>query len=238
MRGMLRMAAVVAAATGLVACGGDELDTRTFELRHMETREAQQLIGPYVYAEREGAPGTISAAGSAITVRETPENLERIGNVLERLDRPRPLVTLHFQIIRADGARGSDPAIAEVERELRRLFRFEGYELVAETRVGVRENAAVRQVARGGGEEYLIEGGVLDVRYGEEGVALTVEVQLSTEEVGRALMTQITIPVGHAVVLGTAETASSGALILVVRAEVARGESAPRLPADTAASRG
>lgn len=239
MKRMLRRATMVAAATGLVACGGDELDTRTFELRHMETGEAQRLISPYVYAEREGAPGTFSAAGSAITVRETPENLERIGSMLERLDRPRPLVTLHFQIIRADGARGSDPAIAEVERELRRLFRFEGYELVAETRVGVRENAAVRQVARGGGEEYLIEGGVLDVRYGEEGVALTVEVQLSTEEVQRALMTQITVPVGHAVVLGTAETEAAGALILVVRAEVAGGESPPAAAAaDTAASRG
>lgn len=231
MRGIGRMVGLVAAAA-LVACGGDELDTRTFELQYMDIGEAQQLISPYVYAQREGAPGTFAAGGSAITVRETPENLERIGIMLERLDRPRPLVTLHFQIIRADGARALDPAIAEVERELRRLFRFEGYELVAETRVGVRENATVRQLARGGGEEYLIEGGVGEVRYGEEGVALTLEVRLSTEEVGAALMTQITIPVDHTVVLGTAETESAGALILVVRAEVAGGEApSPATPA-------
>ena len=77
----------------------------------------------------------------------------------------------------------------------------------------------------------MIASGVTDVRDRGETPTLTLEVQLSTNAVGNALSTQVTIPTGHAVVLGTAQTQQEGALILVVRAEIAPSGAGP---ADTA----
>ena len=73
--------------------GGSEtpsLETRTFALHHIEASEAANLIGPYIYAERAGAPGMVSEAqddSPAITVRETADNLDRIAAVLAEFDR-------------------------------------------------------------------------------------------------------------------------------------------------------
>lgn len=225
---------MVMTGAGLTACGEAGLDTRTFDLNYLRTWEAERLITPYVFTDREGAPGAFQVAGSAITVRETPDNLEKIERMLAEFDRPRPTVMLHFQIIRADGAADTDPAIADVERELRRLFRFDGYELVAETRVGGIQGTGIRQAARGGGEEFLIESGVTEVRDRGESPTVTLDVRLSTAEVPQALTTQVTIPTGHAVVLGTAQTQEEGALILVVRAEISAAGSVPSgaAPAD------
>ncbi|HUP20494.1 MAG TPA: hypothetical protein VM778_11130 [Gemmatimonadota bacterium] len=220
-----------AALAVLAACDGPALDTRTYQLRYLPPREALSMVEPYVFRDRDDRAGTLSIAGAALTVRETPDNLAKIERMLEQFDRPQPLVMLHFQIIRANGGGDGDPAIAEVERELRRLFRFSGYELLAETRVGTMQGSGVRQIARGGGEAFFIEGGVQEVRVRPDGTTLTLELGLSTESVPNALRTQVTIPTGHAVVLGTAETESSGALIVVVRAELAGGAPAA---ADTA----
>ncbi|MBW3553507.1 MAG: hypothetical protein KY466_08355 [Gemmatimonadetes bacterium] len=239
MKGIGRMVTLLAAAMGLGACGGDDLDTRTFELMYLQARQARQLVAPYVYTDREGAPGTFEISDAAVTVRETPDNLAKIERMLAEFDRPRPLTMLHFQIIRANGATDPDPAIAEVERELRRLFRFEGYDLLAEARIGVMEGASFRQLARGEGQAFHIVGGVLEVRTRGESATMNVEVQIWAGDSEKVLETQVTIPMGHAIVLGTAETESAGALILVVRAEVAGAESPPRpASADTAASPG
>ena len=236
-RMMLAMTLVV-----LAGCGGADLETRTFQLRYLSTHEAVSLMEPYVFRDREGPQGTLAASASAVTVRETADNLARIERMLAEFDRPLPMVMLHFQIIRANGAAEADPAIAEVERELRRLFRFDGYTLLAETRVGAGQGATIRQIARGGGETFLIQGGIAEVRRSAGSSTITLEVRLQPTSLPMAVLeTQVTVPVGHAVVLGTTETSESGALILVVRAEIAGGGSdsaAPGSAADSAASRG
>ncbi len=165
----------------------------------------------------------MSSMDGALTVRETADNLARIERVLEQFDRPRPSVMLHFQIIEANGAGESDPAIAAVERELRRLFRFEGYTLVAETQLGGIQGTGFRQVVGGAGPdwEFMIQGGVTEVRRGAEATTVTVDVGLAAGGVGEILATTVTIPAGHSVVLGTTEAPGyEGALILVVRAEL------------------
>lgn len=210
-------------ALAVPGCAGDDLETRTFEVRYLASHEVQGLVEPYIFTEREGRPGTMSSMDGALTVRETGDNLERIGQVLERFDRPRPSVMLSFQIIEANGAGDSDPAIAEVERELRRLFRFEGYELVAETQVGGIQGTAFRQAVGGGETErsFMIRGGVTEVRRGGDAPTVTVDVGLFAAGVGDILETSVTIPAGHSVVLGTAKSPGyEGALILVVRADI------------------
>lgn len=226
---------LVVAGTVWGGCAGGDLETRTYEVQYLPSHEVRMLVEPYVFTDRDGRPGTLSSLDGALTVRETADNLERIERVLERFDRPRPSVMLHFQIIEANGAAESDPAIAAVERELRRLFRFDGYELVAETQMGGIQGTGFRQMIGGraddqsevviGGEDpslgFMIRGGVTEVRRGGEGATVTVDVGLHTARAGDILETTVTIPAGHSVVLGTAKAPGyEGALILVVRAEI------------------
>jgi hypothetical protein len=217
----------VGVALTLTGCQEPSLDTRTYEVQYLPAYEVDQLIAPYVFTDRERNPGMMSTSQGAVTVRETRDNLDKIARVLEAYDRPRPSVMLHFQIIEANGAAEADPAISAVEAELRRLFRFEGYRLVAETQVGGIQGTGIRQaVSPAGGEDsFMIEAGVTEVRTGAETVTVTLDVGLHAARGGHILETSVTIPAGHSVVLGTANTpAFAGALILVVRAEIVRPE--------------
>jgi hypothetical protein len=215
---------LLAALGGMTGCQGPELDTQTFEVRYLHSSDVSRMLEPYVFDDREGAPGKISTAQGAVTVRETEDNLAKIARVLEQYDRPKPTVMLSFQIIEADGARPSDPAIAEVEAELRRLFRFEGYELMAETQVVGIQGTMIRQSVGISGDRglFFIEGGVNEVRgLGSDTPTVGLSVQLSHGNMPNLLHTSVTVPVGHSIVLGTAEAPRiDGAVILVVSAEI------------------
>lgn len=215
---LVALAAVVAPGCH----GGSELETRTLEVHYLAQHQVEALIRPYVFTDRETNPGMMSSTEGAVTVRETSDNLEKIERVLAEYDRPRPTVMLTFQIIEANGAAARDPAIAAVEEELRRLFRFEGYDLVAETQVAAIQGTGVRQVVGSAGrpDQFVIQTGVTEVRTGGETTTLTLDVRLDGVA-GVILETSVTIPAGHSVVLGTARAPSfDGALILVVRGEI------------------
>jgi hypothetical protein len=148
----IKLSVLVAALAclGSWACEGNppELDVRTFTLEHRSGYEAGNLIEPYVYADRDGASGSMSTMPNAVSVRETPDNLDKIARVLEEFDVPLPPMRLRFQLIEADSFQDEDPAIAEVAAELQSLFRFEGYRLLGE---------AVVTLAGGGMGEQGIE---------------------------------------------------------------------------------
>lgn len=122
---------------GCDGLGNPKLDVQTFNLENRSGHEAADLIYPYVFADREENPGTMSATMEAVTVRETKDNLEKIGRVLEEFDKVIPGVRLYFQLIEADSFQEEDPAIADVVDELRSLFRFQGYRLLGEAMVPV-----------------------------------------------------------------------------------------------------
>ena len=94
-------AATTLVALLFVACGRSsvKLDTQTFALRYLHPSEARDIVSPYVFVERPGAPGALSVTDNALTVRETRDNLERIARMLSQFDRPRPLVRLTFHLI-------------------------------------------------------------------------------------------------------------------------------------------
>jgi hypothetical protein len=139
---LLSMSLLLMACDGL---GSPRLDVQTFNLQYRSGYEASELISPYVFADREGAPGDMSATVDAITVRETRDNLDKIGRVLAEFDQPIPGVRLYFQLIEADSFQEEDPAIADVVGELRSLFRFEGYRLLGEAMVPVAGGTMDRQ---------------------------------------------------------------------------------------------
>ena len=216
-----RAAALVAAAAVAGACDpAGRLETRTFDLAHLDPLEAQEIIGPYVYADREGSPGMITTFPSGLTVRERPEALDRIAEVLARYDREKPGIRLHFQLIEADGFTEQDARIADVREALDALFRFEGYRLAAETQLAMVEGTRASQPIAGTARPYALEAHLQSVRVQEDGGSVTVSVRLASGVMDDGIATTLTVPLGETVVLGSARRAASEpTLILTVRPE-------------------
>src|SRR5207253_4478507 len=160
MKACLSFATAIAAL--LIACspGGPSLDTRTFALKYLHGQDAIPIVAPYVYADRPNAKGVFTVSDNAITVRETPDNLDKIARVLAQYDRPRPFIRLTFHLIEADGPAIADPAIRDVEATLRQLFRFRGYRLVAEGVVSATEKGEVTQMLATTPDHYQLSASV------------------------------------------------------------------------------
>ena len=223
---------LVVLAMFLTACrNGVALETRTFRLRSLDDSVARTIIDPYVFWDRPDAPGTVTAVQGVLTVRETSDNLDRIARVLEEFDSPRQSVTLHFQVIVANGGGSADPAIAEVEEELRRLFRFAGYRLVAQGSVTGLEQSYVNQKmftqdpnnqarARLMFSVYDVDADIGKVMGGGESGMVELKVQLGGN--GNLLFgASVVLGIGNTIVLGTLQLPDNQALILTLRAELA-----------------
>lgn len=219
-----RSLVAVVAALGTIAVAACDraprLEVQTLPLEHLTAGEAVALIDPYVYGDREGAPGTLSVGDGAITVRETGDNLDRIARVLAEYDRPQPETTLHFQLIEADGFTTSDPRIADVESELRKIFRFGGYRLAGEAFVSATEGADFVQGLSVSGELFEISGEVW--RPSAELIRLE-GVRLFGPD-GVQLHTTVNVRPGQTLVVGSSPRAESTVtLLLTVRAEEGTG---------------
>lgn len=215
---------VVATACDL----GTKLEVRTFEVE--TTDEAQlksvgTLIQPYVYKERPDAPGSMAIAAGAITVRETPDNLDQIARVLAELDlstTPTPSFRLQFQLVEANGASESDPVIADVVEELRKTLRFDGYSLVGEAQIAVQPRASFDQVLQTAENEYRINGAFEEY---ESGYMLTVGLHRPRSRTQgnpyattrSALSTNVGIRPNQTLVLGSVSAEDSAVLFAVVR---------------------
>jgi len=218
--------AAILVALAVAACeGGVTLETRTFEVEHLEPEDALMMVEPYVFGDRVGRSGEASYFEGGITVRETRDNLEKIERVLERFDRPKPGIQLRFQLIEADGADVSDTLIADVVPALRELFRFQGYRLLADAYVGALEGGGSTQVLREGEREYVIAVQVIGVRETPSGGSADLSVELMTSDFGRAISTQMSVPAGKTVVLGSARPdPDEPTIILTVRPEFVTAE--------------
>jgi hypothetical protein len=220
----MRLTLLLAIAATLAGCNrAPELDTRTFPLYYLDPNAAEALIQPYVFTDRAGSPGVMSATQNTLTVRETKDNLDRIARVLTQYDVPQPWVQLQFQVIEADGASGPDPRIADVETELRKLFRFKGYRLVAEAQVsGAARSTLIQDVAGAGDRVYHIAVDIGSVRaIGDSGI-VELHVHLRSDQ-GAGLTTSLNARNGQTVVLGNAQLGrGSATTILTVRPELVR----------------
>lgn len=205
----------------LAACGRSpvRLETRTFALHYLNRGETHELVSPYVYVDRPGAQGALSVGENTLTVRETPDNLDRIARVLAQYDRPAPSVRLTFKLIRADGATRSDSSIRDVEAALRSLFRFRGYSLVAQGIVTGAQQSGSRQTLEGAGGPYNLEAGIDRVGGSGDSAVVTLHVHLMFR--GGEFSTTVGIPAGKTAVLGNVEGGSpNAALILTVRPDL------------------
>jgi len=215
----MALAALCVALLGASGCHREpKLDTRTFALKNLESWAAAQIVTPYVFTDRAEAPGTLSEAPGSITVRETPDNLYKIERVLAEYDVPRPDVRLRFQLIEADGFTESDPAIEQVEQQLRQVFQFKGYRLAGEAVVSATDGSHVSQSLAGG--QYQVEA---TIRWAQPGTIRLEEVHLlAVNPTEQLLQTTVNVRPGQTLVVGTASKAKSTAtLLLTLRAEEA-----------------
>ena len=237
MRKHLLLVALLALPAALQAQDPRDLAVRTFKLQNLRPEDAAKLLGPYVNAPNGG----VFDAGSinAITVRETHSVLALVDSLLKVHDRPRAVVTMRFQLIAALDSSVRDPAIAGIDAELRKLFRFPGYELIGEGTARTEERSdytmslstkakVLAESKERFSEAFQIKGWVESV----EGVgdARTVRINVALQDAlrgkdtGDLLRTGLTMPVGQSVVLGSARPVMSfgtrAALILVVQPEV------------------
>lgn len=230
----LFITALLALALPAAAHGQDprDLSVKTFQLRNLRPEDAAKLLGPYVNAPGGG----VFEAGSigAITVRETSTMLVVIDSILRVHDRPRAVVSMRFQLIAALDTARRDPAIAGIDAELRKLFKFAGYELIGEGTALTEEmtefTTTLSTRARVVGEQrfsesFRIRGWVEGVQGSGDG--RTVRVTVALQDEGRdsdLLRTGLTMPVGQSVILGSAKpTMTFGtrvAMILVVQPEI------------------
>jgi len=218
-----RHLAVALVSAGLIAaCGRGTpiLETRTFALRYLPEGQVHQLLGPYVDTERPDAKGSMTVGSGTVTVRETRDNLERIGRTLAQYDRPQPSVRLTFKIIRADGAARTDPSIADIEGALRALFRFRGYTLVAEGIMTGSQNSRSQQGLGGAGGPYGLTAIIEQVSGSGDSATVRLSVQLVSRAAGE-FQTTVGVPVGRTAVLGNVGgSEGASALILAVRPEL------------------
>ena len=209
----------------LGGCGGadrvPETETRTFEVLYLEDWVVENLVAPYVYSGREGAPGMASVVEGKLTVRETSENLQRIEETLLEFDRPKPVVRLLFQIIEANGDAEVDPRIADVESALRELFRFEGYRLVEEILVhGTESNEVFQEFETEELGRSAIEAVIRNVRTDSAGGSVQIEIRFHLAG-NTAFGTTVRVRAGQTAILGrTPSSIGSRNLILAVRPEL------------------
>ena len=140
-----------------------ELETRTFTLNEgVRPLEAANIIDAYVFRDRPNKPGMISADRNMLSVRETADNLDRIGRVIDALNAgattPATETTLHFQLVEANGASETDPSIAVVERQLRQVLRFDGYRLLDEAFVTTKSGQIDVPLEASDGRSYKVAG--------------------------------------------------------------------------------
>ncbi len=235
MRRKTLMTATLAVAIGIVVtavgytagCGGGEgrdLDVRTFQLEYLEPAAAHRIIDPYIFGERGGLVSRDDQTRT-ITVRETPEMLSRIEEVLKRYDQPEPSVKLHFRLVEANGTvAAEDPRLEEIAAALPAdVFRFKNYRLIGETVMTGIEYSGVAQGVVAGGERYMIEGSIGEVRSTDDGGTVKLQVTLHADRYGTIFSTGVNARIGQLLVLGSAQPdPNRGALILAVRADLER----------------
>ncbi len=210
---------------------------RTFPLKYLSNSDAAKLVSPYVQLTSFAA-GVFEAGDAvhAITVRALPPVLVRVDSLLKANDRPRPNVVFQLQLIAASDSAVHDSGIAPLDAELHNLFRFKGYRLLSQNTAWTSEGGTFSTTMRGDdGDVISVSGTLRSVRRDDpQTVQLAVDLRhvsrqidmlnggKMTAEVNRPLLsTDLTIPIGQTVVVGSAISGwSAQAIILTVRPEL------------------
>jgi hypothetical protein len=217
MKKVLLMIALVLVASACNKSRG--MEVRTYTLNRLSVDDAGSIIQPYI---RDG--GYYSGKNRLITIREKPDRLKVIEDLLKKYDGLGDAVdiVLNVQIIEANGFTERDTAIADIEQTLRETFKYRGYRLAGETRILAREGTSFRTTTAG---NFVLEGEVDRVAMSGEEQRIPIELRLvrpaaSPNAQRVELAGTITGTIGKPTVLG--QSTNQGAVILVIRPAIAK----------------
>ena len=210
---------MIALVTVVSACDKTRgMEVRTYKLNRLNIDDAGSIIQPYI---REG--GYYSGKNRLITIREKPDRLKVIEDLLKKYDGLGDAVdiVLNVQIIEANGFTERDSAIADIEQTLRETFKYRGYRLAGETRILAREGTGFRTTTAG---NFMLEGEVDRVAMSGTEQRVPIELRLIRQPSPNMqpvdLAGTITGTVGKPTVLG--QSTNQGAIILVIRPSIAK----------------
>jgi hypothetical protein len=205
----------------LCACFPDRaLEVRTISLDHLTAGQAAELVTPYL--SKDGQVFHSKETLNAVTVRDHSRNIERIRSMLSSRDASPSNVALHFQLIRATPGGEVGPGLDRIAEALGELLRFNGYQLMSEAVVSAAERGVVEQTLDGGAMPLQLGVRINDLRGSDNNGSAELQVELRRASGGgNVLATNVVVPMGQTVVLGSAYPGSDGnALILTVRGEM------------------
>lgn len=190
-------------------------------LNYLSTEEALALVTPHLTEEISVSVPRTGPFPRTMVLRGPDAQVNQLADLVRRFDQPDPNVQLRFQVIEADGFTGTDPAIADVESVLRELFKFRGYRLVGESLVQSQApGTAMQRLVGTDGTRFEIRAELARVLRRDTAKAVSLQVHLQ-EEGASLLGTNLTVPSGQTVVVGTARSGREGStLILVVRPRI------------------
>jgi hypothetical protein len=203
------------------------LEVRTFPLQYLKPADAARLVSPFVFGLMTG----VFEAGpsvQAITVRGSRDVLARVDSLLKVYDEPPVTLNLKFQILVGSDSAWRDDAIApEVQTSLRSLFRFAGYQVVAQGAATV-SNSKFSITLRAVDDRFLLNGSVGSISRatvgGARGSTVQLDISLGSSDLRPLMSTGLSVPLGETVIVGSAaglatDMQKGRTLILVVRPE-------------------
>jgi hypothetical protein len=138
------MRTLVALALGICVAGSataqveprNPLETKTIELKHLRPEEAVSLLKPYI-VNIGGSVSWVAPNMPIITIKDVPENLARMEQVLAKYDHSPATIRLVFQLIEADTgprmvATSTEQLSSDLDATLRSVLRFSAYRLLAQ----------------------------------------------------------------------------------------------------------
>jgi len=210
-----------------------EFIVKTVPLHHLTSKEAMNLLMPYVRTNGGGVY-EVSPNVRAVTIRETSKIYAEMMSVLGQYDREPATVTLSFALVAAENTNRRDPSLTGLDSLLRGVLKFSGYRLLSTSVANASERGYVVQKLTADGDPYTLDVEVEDLRVDGGDASVHLRVSLARDVVpmrgqtqGRpptnVLSTGVTVPLGQTVVLGTSALGNGQrALILTVRPQLAK----------------
>jgi len=126
---------VAAFLAGYLIRGGGSMETRTFTVRHLDPDVLLDALAPFIDDTHIDAGDRVTMIGPTLSVRETPENLDRIDELLAQIDVPQPILRLTTMLVRGVDSADRNPQLEELEGALAAALPFPAYELFAQSTV-------------------------------------------------------------------------------------------------------
>lgn len=208
-----RLAALLLLWAGVAAAEPPPLATEVFTFSHQTAADAVTMVYPLLSVD-----GTVELrpASNTLVIRDRQAVLDRVVELLRRLDHPARRIEVQIQLVMAGTGRpGRSQLPADLTRRLRDLLRYESFDLLAEAGVRVDEG---EEVAYDLGNEYrvsfrlgtLVENERLKLQ------GFRVRRQLENPGARDLIHTNLNLLLDQPTVLGLAQTESSEEALMVV----------------------